>query len=109
MFEINKGVGRGVEFKGLKAQYLFIFAGGLLGMFILVVVLYLAGVGQLLCIAIGGAGATVLVWKTFDLNKKYGQHGLMKAAARKNHPRYLINRKRVRSLVRKGGQNEERE
>lgn len=25
-FEINKGVGREVEFKGLRAQYLFIFA-----------------------------------------------------------------------------------
>lgn len=29
-FEINKGVGREVEFKGLRAQYLFIFAAGLL-------------------------------------------------------------------------------
>ena len=28
-FEINKGVGREVEFKGLRAQYLFIFAFGL--------------------------------------------------------------------------------
>ncbi|MBS9767101.1 MAG: DUF4133 domain-containing protein, partial [Flavobacteriaceae bacterium] len=33
-FQINKGIGRSVEFKGLKAQYLFIFAGGLLGIFI---------------------------------------------------------------------------
>ena len=30
-YNINKGIGRTVEFKGLKAQYLFIFAGGLLG------------------------------------------------------------------------------
>ena len=28
-WEINKGVGRTVEFKGLKAQYLFLFAVGL--------------------------------------------------------------------------------
>ncbi len=27
-YNINKGIGRTVEFKGLKAQYLFIFAGG---------------------------------------------------------------------------------
>ncbi len=33
-YRINKGVGRQVEFKGLRAQYLFIFAGGLLGVFI---------------------------------------------------------------------------
>ncbi len=31
-YQINKGVGRSVEYKGLKAQYLFIFAGGLLAM-----------------------------------------------------------------------------
>ena len=29
-YPINKGIGHSVEFKGLKAQYLFIFAGGLL-------------------------------------------------------------------------------
>ena len=38
MWEINKGIGRTVEFKGLKSQYLFIFAGGLLATFILVVI-----------------------------------------------------------------------
>ena len=34
-YPINKGIGRPVEFKGLKAQYLFLFAGGLLAAFIL--------------------------------------------------------------------------
>ena len=28
-YPVNKGIGRPVEFKGLKAQYLFLFAGGL--------------------------------------------------------------------------------
>ena len=27
-YELNKGIGQSAEFKGLKAQYLFIFAGG---------------------------------------------------------------------------------
>jgi len=39
-WDINKGIGRTVEFKGLKAQYLFLFAGGLLAVFVLVVVWY---------------------------------------------------------------------
>ena len=34
-YPINKGVGRQVEFKGLRAQYLFLFAGGLLAVFVL--------------------------------------------------------------------------
>ncbi|WP_289773224.1 DUF4133 domain-containing protein, partial [uncultured Duncaniella sp.] len=43
-YPINKGIGRSVEYRGLKAQYLFIFAVGLLSMFILFVVMYVAGV-----------------------------------------------------------------
>ena len=41
-FEINKGVGREVEFKGLRAQYLFIFAAGLLAVFVMFVIMYMA-------------------------------------------------------------------
>ena len=52
-WEINKGVGRTVEFKGLKAQYLFLFAGGLLAVFFLVVVLYLCGIDQIVCLGLG--------------------------------------------------------
>ena len=49
-YEINRGVGREVEFRGLTARYLFLFAGGLLGTFLLVVVLYLAGTAQSICL-----------------------------------------------------------
>ena len=55
-YPINKGIGRPVEFKGLKAQYLFIFAGGLLAAFVLFVILYMAGAGQWLCIGLRGVG-----------------------------------------------------
>eukprot|EP00975_Prorocentrum_lima_P031663 6647668-Prorocentrum_lima.AAC.1 len=44
----------------LKAQYLFIFAGGLLAVFVVFVILYMAGVDQWVCIAFGVAAASVL-------------------------------------------------
>ena len=94
-YNINKGIGRTVEFKGLKAQYLFIFAGGLLGTLIFVMILYMAGVNSYICLLLGSGGASLLVWKTFSLNKKHGEHGLMKIGARKQHPRYIICRKPV--------------
>ncbi len=94
-FNINKGVGQSVEFKGLKAQYLFIFAGGLLGILILVMIMYMSGANSYLCLIIGGVGASLIVWQTFALNARYGEHGLMKAAAGKKHPRYIISRKAV--------------
>lgn len=99
-WEINKGVGRTVEFKGLKAQYLFLFAGGLLAVFFLVVILYLCGVSQIACLVIGIVGATLVVWQTFAMNRKYGQYGLMKKGAVRMHPRYLLNRWTVYHLIR---------
>ena len=109
-WEINKGVGRTVEFKGLKAQYLFLFAGGLLAVFILVVVLYLCGVSQMLCLVIGVVSATIIVWQTFTMNRKYGQYGLMKKGAVRMHPRYLVNRRTTYHLIRnlKKRRNEKR-
>lgn len=99
-FNINKGIGRTVEFRGLKAQYLFIFAGGLLGILILVMILYMAGINPYVCLFIGAGGASVIVWQTFSLNGKYGEHGLMKVGARNRHPRYIICRKPVRRYLR---------
>ncbi len=99
-YSINKGIGRTVEFKGLKAQYLFIFSGGLLGILILVMILYMAGAGSYACLFLGAGSASLLVWQTFALNKKYGQHGLMKMGAKKRHPRYMISRRAAGRLVR---------
>lgn len=94
-YNINKGIGRTAEFKGLKAQYLFIFAGGLLGTLILVMILYMANVNPYLCLFLGIGGASLIVWQTFSLNRKYGEYGLMKVGARKKHPRYIVCRKPV--------------
>ncbi|KAB6463509.1 DUF4133 domain-containing protein [Phocaeicola vulgatus] len=94
-YPINKGIGRPVEFKGLKAQYLFIFCGGLLALFVLFIILYMVGIDQWICIGFGVASSSVLVWQTFALNARYGEHGLM------SHPRYLINRRRITRLFKR--------
>jgi len=99
-WEINKGVDRTVEINILKAQYLFLFTGGLLAVFILVVVFYLCGISQITCLVIGVVGATLVVWQTFSMNRKYGQYGLMKQGAVRMHPRYLLNRRTVFHLIR---------
>lgn len=95
-YSINKGIGASVEFKGLKAQYLFYFAGGLLGNLILVMVMYMAGVNNFICLTLGLGLSGYLIYKVFSMNKKYGQYGLMKLQARKYFPRYIISRKDVK-------------
>ena len=97
-YTINKGIGKSVEFQGLKAQYLFIFAGGLLALFVLFVVMYMAGINQWVCIGFGIVSASVLVGMTFKLNERYGEYGLMKRLAKRQHPRFLINRKAPQRL-----------
>lgn len=97
-YPINKGIGRPAEFRGLKSQYLFIFAGGLLSVFVVFVVMYMAGLNQWICIGFGVTAASVLVWGTFYLNTRFGEHGLMKWQAMRNHPRYIISRRRIARL-----------
>ena len=97
-YNVNKGIGKPAEFKGLQSQYLFIFAGGLLALFVIFVIMYMAGVNQWICILFCGGATFTLVWLTFSLNRKYGSYGLMKWQAGLSRPRYVINRRRIRSL-----------
>ena len=77
----NKGIGRNVEFKGLQAQYLYFFVGGLLAIFLLFVIFYMIGIDRWFCIGFGVLSAFSLLFGVFHLNKKYGPNGLMKLAA----------------------------
>ena len=97
-YPINKGIGRSPEFKGLKRQYLIIFAGKQLALFVLFVIMYLAGIDQWVGIGFGVICASVLVWVTFRLNAKYGEWGVMKLLALRRHPRYIISRRKFLRL-----------
>lgn len=100
-FELNKGIGKSAEFKGLKAQYLFLFAAGLLTVFVLFIIMYMVGINQWFCIGFGVIAASVLIWATFRMNEKYGEHGLMKMLSSRQHPRFLIHRIASRKLFKK--------
>ena len=85
-YPINKGIGRPVEFKGLKAQYLFIFCGGLLALLVLFVILYMVGIDQWICIGFGAASSSVLVWQNFALNTRYGEQDVNKRQGKEQQP-----------------------
>ena len=98
-YPIHKGVNKPVEFKGLRSQYLFIFAVGLLVLFVLVVIMIVSGVDQLFCVGFGATLGAVMVAVIYRLNDKYGAYGLMKLAASKRHPRRIVSRKSVQRLI----------
>lgn len=89
---INKGIGRGVELLGLRAQYIVLFLGGAVGIFLLLVVMTLIGISPLLLLPMGIGCVALLCWGTFHLNKKHGPHGLMKLNANHYHGRFLRSR-----------------
>jgi len=95
VYQINKGVNKSIEFRGLKAQYIWYLAGGLIGLLILFALLYVGGVNTYICLfIILVAGAVLFVW-IYRLSNRYGEYGMMKKAARRLLPRVIKNNSRT--------------
>lgn len=86
VYSINKGINRPIEFKGLKAQYIWYLGGGLLALLILFAILYICGVNTFFCLAIIVGSATTLFMHVYKLSRKYGEHGMMKTLAKRSIP-----------------------
>jgi hypothetical protein len=86
VYTVNKGINKAIEFKGLKAQYIWYLGGGLLALLILFAVLYICGINTFLCLGIIIIGGTGLFIHIYKLSHKYGQYGMMKAIAKRNIP-----------------------
>ncbi|WP_293299832.1 DUF4133 domain-containing protein [Pedobacter sp. UBA4863] len=95
IYKINKGINKSIEFKGLKAQYIWYLCGGVLALLIIYAAMYIAGIPSYICIAMIAVLGTFLFIKVYAMSRKYGEHGLMKALARKSTP------KAIRSYSRK--------
>jgi len=89
LYQINKGINKPIEFKGLKAQYIGYLAVGLVLLLIGFAILYIVGVPVVLCIIIISVLGSALFYQVFKLSHKYGEHGLMKKAAKRYLPDHL--------------------
>ena len=89
VYTINKGVNRPVEFRGLKGQYIWWLAGGIVSLLGVFAGLYIAGVNPLVCIGIIAVAGTVLFMRVYRMSRVYGEHGLMKRGAARRLPRRI--------------------
>lgn len=89
VYQINKGINRPIEFKGLKAQYIWYLGGGLVALMILFAVLYISGVNTYICLGIILLLGTLLFTLVYRLSNTYGVHGIMKAMARRSVPKAI--------------------
>lgn len=87
VYHINKGINKSIEFKGLKAQYIWYFGGGVVLLLILFAILYTIGINSIVCIGIVATAGTILMIKLYTLSNKYGEHGMMKMLARRRVPK----------------------
>lgn len=94
VYEINKGIGGSVEFKGIKAQYIIYLAIGMVVLLLLFAILYKLGISIYICLGIvlvGGGGFVAFIQRMSSL---YGEHGLKKKMAIKYLPKAIISRSR---------------
>ena len=89
VYQINKGINQSIEFKGLKAQYIWCLGGGLVVLLILFAVLYIIGLPSLVCVGFIGAAGSFLVFKIYRMSNTYGEYGMMKALAKKQIPKWI--------------------
>ncbi|UPZ18030.1 DUF4133 domain-containing protein [Flavobacterium humidisoli] len=94
VYQINKGINQSIEFKGLKAQYIWYLGGGVVGLMIVFAVLFIIGIPSLLCVILIGAAGTVMVIKIYKMSRKYGEHGMIKALASRQIPKCVKVRSR---------------
>jgi 4-hydroxybenzoate polyprenyltransferase len=89
VYKINKGINKPIEFKGIKAQYIWYLAVGLVGLLILFAVLYIAGINTYVCLALILIMGAFIIMRITKLSNKYGEHGMMKKVARRGIPRVI--------------------
>jgi hypothetical protein len=94
VYEINKGINRSIEFRGIKAQYIMYLAAGLVGLLLLFAILYMTGVSIYICLGIVLPAGGGLFMTVQHYSKKYGEHGLLKKAAQRQLPLCIQSRSR---------------
>lgn len=95
VYQINKGINQSIEFKGLKAQYIWYLGGGVVGLMIVFAVLFIIGIPSVVCVALISGAGTVMILKIYKMSRRYGEHGMMKALASRRVPKSLKVRSRA--------------
>src|ERR1700722_14281500 len=73
VYEINKGINKVIEFKGLKAQYIWWLGGGIIALMILFAIMYMAGINSFICVGFILAAGTFVFMYVYKLSNKYGE------------------------------------
>ena len=86
VYQINKGINKSIEFRGLKAQYIWYLGGGLIGLLLLFAGMYFVGFNTFACLFVILITGTILFMYIYKLSNTYGEYGMMKKLAKRSIP-----------------------
>jgi len=89
VYSVNKGINQSIEFKGLKAQYIWYLGGGVVALMILFAIMYIIGIPSLVFMGFIVCCGGLLVFKVYRMSNTYGEHGMMKAIASRQLPKCI--------------------
>lgn len=89
VYQINKGINRPIEFRGLRGQYIGWLAGGLVFLLVAFAIGYVAGVPLVILVPMILLSGFGLFWSVNKLSKRFGVHGLNKYFAKRGLPDYV--------------------
>lgn len=102
IYQINKGINKPIEFKGLRAQYIGYLAVGLVLLLISFAFLYISGLSLFIILPLILGLGSGLFFTVFRLSHRFGQYGLLKYFAKRSLPKYLkFNSRKVFTILRK--------
>lgn len=108
VYEINKGINRSIEFKGIKAQYITYMAVGLVGLLVLFGILHVIGFNLYVSLAIVVVCGIALVVTIQRFSNTYGENGLSKKLASLKLPKEVISKSRMVFILLKTPPDEEK-
>ncbi|WP_149243010.1 DUF4133 domain-containing protein [Dyadobacter sp. 32] len=94
VYQINKGINTPIEFKGLKAQYIWYMGAAAIILFGIYALLYSFGVRSYICVGIVILLGIPMIMGIYHLSAAYGEHGVTKMLARRRIPKYVRSRSR---------------
>ncbi|MBS1975310.1 MAG: DUF4133 domain-containing protein, partial [Bacteroidetes bacterium] len=86
IYKINKNINKPIEFKGLKAQYIWWLGAAVIGLMILFAIMYIAGINAYLCVVVILMAGGFSIHFIYRLSNKYGEHGMKKKIAKRSIP-----------------------
>lgn len=101
IYTINKAINKSIEFKGLKAQYIWYLGGGIIVLLMLFTIMYICTIHTFIClgtILILGTGWCMYVYR---LSNQFGEFGMMKKLAKKSIPHLIKSNSRKFLVARK--------